>query len=486
MNFVKPSSEIGASEPLGSLQPQFKWPISYRSVGVIAMMSDIAIIVFCAVITGVLYNLETFGTPGEIPNYLGSAAVVAVLFVSVMKAHNLYSPAELLDLKSQVSGATTIWLSVFLFLFGAVFALKIGDQFSRGAVLSFAASGLALLVGERFLCRSLFRRGLSEQRFSGRSAILITDQAPAAGSALLHTLLKQGIQLNHQFVFPVHQQDARQQDAVVSNIVAYLRGSDIEEVIVSVDAKNWGDLKRLFSRLRTLPLSVNLIPVGAASDILSRPLHAIGDSVCIELQREPLDAFERGIKRSIDVVGALAGLFLLLPLLALTALMIKLDSPGPIFFRQKRLGFNGKPFHIFKFRTMTVLEDGPTVNQATKCDGRVTYLGKVLRRTSIDELPQLLNVLNGSMSLVGPRPHAVAHDNHFEKIVRNYAFRHHVKPGLTGWAQVNGYRGGTPTVADMQSRIELDLWYIDNWSLRLDVLIICRTVLEVMRARNAY
>jgi len=135
---------------------------------------------------------------------------------------------------------------------------------------------------------------------------------------------------------------------------------------------------------------------------------------------------------------------------------------------------------------MTVLEDGPTILQAAQGDSRVTQFGRLLRRTSIDELPQLLNVVSGTMSLVGPRPHAVAHDNHFDKYVRNYAFRHHVKPGLTGWAQINGHRGPTPTLVEIRERVECDLWYIDNWTLRLDIRILFLTVVEVLRARNAY
>ena len=177
---------------------------------------------------------------------------------------------------------------------------------------------------------------------------------------------------------------------------------------------------------------------------------------------------------------------MLVPLLIVTAVAIKLDSPGPILFRQRRCGFNGKLFQILKFRTMTVLEDGETISQASACDQRVTRLGRLLRRTSIDELPQLINVLNGSMSLVGPRPHALAHDNHFNKVVRNYAFRHHVRPGLTGWAQVHGYRGPTPDAADIRTRVEHDLWYINNWSFGLDCLIMFRTAYELMRGHNAY
>ena len=180
------------------------------------------------------------------------------------------------------------------------------------------------------------------------------------------------------------------------------------------------------------------------------------------------------------------GLIVLLPLLLIIAAAIKLDSPGPILFRQRRHGFNGKQFKIFKFRTMTVLEDGRSIAQATPDDKRFTRMGKWLRRTSIDELPQLLNVLSGTMSIVGPRPHAVAHDDHFHRIVRNYALRHHVKPGLTGWAQVNGCRGQTRTDADMEQRVKLDIWYIDNWNIGLDVWIMCRTAFEILRGNNAY
>ena len=226
--------------------------------------------------------------------------------------------------------------------------------------------------------------------------------------------------------------------------------------------------------------------MGASAKILKRPSRQLGENICIELQRKPLDSIELAIKRLMDIACASIGLIALLPLLFLTALAIRLDSSGPILFRQRRCGFNGEEFHILKFRTMSVMEDGQTIRQAGRQDSRVTRVGKWLRRTSIDELPQLLNVLSGSMSLVGPRPHAVAHDSEFDKTVGNYALRHHVKPGLTGWAQVNGCRGSTPTVADIRRRVELDLWYIDHWTVTLDCVIIARTVVEILRGRNAY
>jgi putative colanic acid biosynthesis UDP-glucose lipid carrier transferase len=292
--------------------------------------------------------------------------------------------------------------------------------------------------------------------------------------------------LDRQFILPDEDCSSSHLEDFVANVAHYVRGSPIDEIILGLRADRWSDLSKLLSGLRILPLPVSLIPVGAAADILRRPTHVLGDSICVELHHGPLSRFEQGVKRVIDLLGASAGLVLLMPLLLATAILIKLDSPGPILFRQKRCGFNGRIFNIYKFRTMSVLEDGPSICQAAKNDCRITRVGKWLRRTSIDELPQLLNVLTGTMSLVGPRPHAVAHDTQFDKVVRNYAFRHNVKPGLTGWAQVHGQRGPTPAVADIQRRVQFDLWYIDNWSLRLDFMIIIRTFGELMRGHNAY
>ena len=484
MNFVDPlSSVIGAADPRSSRAPH-KWPISYRSVGAIAIASDVATILVCGIGSGVAYHFESYGITDVVPQYLGAASVVAAFYVLVMKGNDLYKPTELLALRTQIRSVASIWLGVFLFLSGAVFALKIGDHFSRGAILSFAALGLVLLLAERVFYRVLLTRGLEGHRFAGRNVALITDGTPSADMNL-PILLKHGYRIQHRHVLAVDQQNKEDQERSIAEIVSDVRGSSVEEIIVSVDLQHWEELRRVFSSLRALPLAVSFIPVGPTSDFVRRPSHLIGKSTCIEIQRAPLDALERGLKRSIDVFCALVGLILSLPLLSIIAVMIKLDSPGPVLFRQKRCGFNGRPFDIYKFRTMSVLENGPAIDQATPLDSRVTRLGRQLRRASIDELPQLLNVLNGSMSLVGPRPHALAHDTHFDKIVSNYAFRHHVKPGLTGWAQVNGYRGPTPNVADIRHRVEYDLWYIDNWSLRLDLLILIRTIFEVLRGRNA-
>ena len=188
-------------------------------------------------------------------------------------------------------------------------------------------------------------------------------------------------------------------------------------------------------------------------------------------------------KRACDVAIAAAALVILSPLMLLAALAIKLDSAGPAIFRQRRTGLNGREFMIYKFRSMSVTEDGPKIIQACEEDPRVTRVGRILRQSSIDELPQLLNVVRGDMSLIGPRPHAVAHDQYYADAIANYTQRQRVKPGITGWAQVNGLRGETPRIEDMEKRIEFDLWYVRNRSLALDAKIIWCTCFEVMRQR---
>jgi exopolysaccharide biosynthesis polyprenyl glycosylphosphotransferase len=192
------------------------------------------------------------------------------------------------------------------------------------------------------------------------------------------------------------------------------------------------------------------------------------------------------LKRAMDVAFGVLFLCLFSPFLLLIPILIRLDSRGPALFRQTRLGLGGRPFDILKFRTMTVLENGDEIVQATRNDPRVTRLGHFLRKTSLDELPQLINVLKGEMSLVGPRPHARAHDAYFGARIPEYERRQLVKPGITGWAQVNGHRGETPTVEAMRQRVQLDLWYAENTSAAFDLEILFRTAFEIFRQRNAH
>jgi putative colanic acid biosysnthesis UDP-glucose lipid carrier transferase len=463
-----------------------KWPIHYDSVEALVIVADLATIIFTSVFSGLSYHLQEWGTPGDISKYLGSAILVSALFISLMKIRGMYRPTELLVLRNQIRAVCLAWISVFLLLAGTVFALKIGDEISRGASMLFAIFGLIALIVHRSVLRDLLTKGLAGRRFSGRNIVLITDHSQMGDASLTQTLTGLGFCVKGNFIFPPPGADPRHRERVVARVIERIRGSDVEEIMVGADPNRWSELRTLVAELRVLPFPVSFIPVGTASEIFRRPSRELGNAICVELQRGPLTSFEHAAKRCIDVLFAGLTLTALLPLPAIVAIAIKLDSPGPILFRQQRCGFNGRCFQILKFRTMSVLEDGPSMIQAQFADKRVTRLGRWLRRTSIDELPQLLNVLDGNMSLVGPRPHALAHDNQFDKIVRKYAFRRRVKPGLTGWAQVNGCRGPTPNAASIERRVEYDLWYIDNWSLWLDFKILLQTPIEILRGRNAY
>jgi putative colanic acid biosynthesis UDP-glucose lipid carrier transferase len=490
MNYVK--RDIGAPKSLAlsslkdSQRQSPNWAISYRAVAPLAMLCDALLIVSMSILSGVAYHLETTGSLGDLEQFGGFAAVVAALFIALGKSRDLYNLSELLNLKSQIWRVAVKWVAVFLFLTAVAFTMKVGESFSRGATLSFAVTGLAALIGARVVWRIFLADGLAVRRFSGRKVILIAEQSSTVDSDLIETLTRHGLQPSHHFVLPADRKDTKRRKDVIAQAISSARGSNIEEIVVGANLDHWSELDSLLSELRVLPLPVNLVPVGPMSELFKLSSRTIGDTVTIEFQHGPRTLFERSIKRAFDLIVAVTGLLLLLPLFLATAVAIKLDSSGPIIFRQRRRGFNGRQFHILKFRTMLVMEDGETVVAARLKDTRVTRVGKWLRRTSIDELPQLFNVLQGSMSIVGPRPHAVAHDNEFDKLIGNYAYRHHVNPGLTGWAQVNGYRGTLRSVTDIEQRVKFDLWYIDNWNLAVDFKIILMTAIEVMRGENAY
>jgi Undecaprenyl-phosphate glucose phosphotransferase len=297
-------------------------------------------------------------------------------------------------------------------------------------------------------------------------------------------LQKFGIREVGRFEFPLLA-ELNHEVGIIDLAIAAARNANAEQILLAL---GWADVRRrdlLARMLRVLPIPVLLLPDRFARQIFLQATTEFAGSAPIELQRAPLTRIELATKRAVDLILAGAGLLALLPLLAIVSLAIKIDSRGPVIFRQSRRGFNGREFMIWKFRTMTVLENGRIICQAKRKDERTTRVGRLLRVTSIDELPQLINVLRGEMSLVGPRPHAVAHDDEYGRSIGKYAFRHHVKPGITGWAQVHGFRGETRELDLMKDRINLDLWYINNWTIWLDLWIIIRTCFEIVRNRSA-
>jgi Undecaprenyl-phosphate glucose phosphotransferase len=238
--------------------------------------------------------------------------------------------------------------------------------------------------------------------------------------------------------------------------------------------------------LSELPAGVHVALVESTDLLAAAQIVEFGHMVTLQVSQPPLSIFDRVAKRAFDVVVASAALLILSPLMLFVAIAIKLDTRGPVLFRQMRHGYNNETIQVFKFRTMTACEAGEKFVQARRDDPRITRFGRLLRRTNIDELPQFINVLRGEMSIVGPRPHATAHNEMFEKRISLFSRRHIVKPGITGWAQVNGYRGDTDTLEKMRRRVEYDLYYIDNWSLLFDLQIVVLTLLSKRAYVNAY
>ncbi|MGE5516063.1 MAG: undecaprenyl-phosphate glucose phosphotransferase [Bacteroidota bacterium] len=265
-----------------------------------------------------------------------------------------------------------------------------------------------------------------------------------------------------------------------------VRDEGVDDVIVAMPWTDTPRLSQCLAVLRPLTVDVHLFPETPAPFKDGNGLSVLGGVPMARIATRPLSGW-RAVAKAIEdrVLGSLL-LLLVSPLMALIAIAIKLDSPGPVFFRQSRTGYDNRPFTCFKFRSMVPRPEELQVRQATRDDPRVTRVGRILRRTSLDELPQLINVVNGSMSLVGPRPHAVSHHHQYARLVDDYRSRHRMKPGITGWAQVSGYRGETATVELMRKRVLHDLWYIDHWSVGLDLMILARTPLACLKATNAY
>jgi Undecaprenyl-phosphate glucose phosphotransferase len=278
----------------------------------------------------------------------------------------------------------------------------------------------------------------------------------------------------------------RTQQRVLSDVCKALRTCHNGAVYLCSAGLAPPRLQGLCNSLSILPVATYIIPDNQTAGLVRCKPTIIGNHLALELKRAPLSRWQLAVKRLLDIAAGAAALAILSPVLLTVALAIRLDSDGPILFRQMRTGKSGAPFCIYKFRTMYVMEDGPAVRQACRNDPRVTRVGRFLRASSIDELPQLFNVIKGEMSLVGPRPHALAHDQYYAKLVANYEVRQHVKPGITGWAQINGLRGETSDVETMRQRIEHDIWYALNGTLLLDIEIIARTAIEIFRNRNAY
>jgi len=287
----------------------------------------------------------------------------------------------------------------------------------------------------------------------------------------------------------VERLDGARDDPILGNVeqlAEYVKRHRVDLIYLTLPMTSQPRIMKLLDELRDTTASVYFIPDIFLFDLIQGRMDTIGGLPVLAVCETPFFGMNAMVKRGSDMVLATLILALIAPLLAAVALGVKLTSPGPVLFRQRRYGLDGREIVVYKFRSMRVAEDGAVVTQATKNDARVTPFGAFLRRTSLDELPQFVNVLQGRMSIVGPRPHAIAHNEQYRKLIKSYMIRHKVRPGITGWAQVNGLRGETATVEKMKARIEYDLDYLRHWSLKLDLQIIWKTLFVVLRKQNAY
>jgi Undecaprenyl-phosphate glucose phosphotransferase len=460
--------------------------ISPDNISVLTGLLDFLLIVTSCVFSAIAYHHIALKGATDVKQYLGLGCVSGLIFLSLAASRKLYEIHSLGYFPGQTKSILLRWLVVVAVCALILFLFKSGANYSRGSLAIFSVVGVSLLIGARYFISVKLNAALREGMLSAPQAITIGDSKLLSTLSDTQILQRWGLQEVSRLVLPTAG-DARRDIEIVNDAIEAARMHDVQYVLLSLQWSNEKRRNLICERLQILPVPVLLVPDGYTRRLLAQGIRQIGSELAVEVQRAPLSPAELTIKRALDLFLAGAILIAVAPLCAVVGLLIKLDSPGPIMFRQRRKGFNGREFSIYKFRTMNVLEDdGHEIRQAQRHDSRVTRVGRILRATSIDELPQLVNVLAGHMSLVGPRPHPVALDNGCTKLIANYAFRQHVKPGLTGWAQIKGFRGETAKLELMEARVAHDLWYVKNWSIWLDLRIIIRTCFVLLRPQNAY
>lgn len=445
---------------------------------------DYAILMFVLLLSCALYG-DSFDK-----NYLILLLAEVLLFSYLAEGMSLYRAWRLSAFRQMIRLLVMVLVITFAAQLIALFLLKVGASYSRVIMTAWFTGSLVLMLGWRLGQRIVRRFQLAKGIHLQKVAIV--------------GLTPRGIQLCQQFNSErelgfecIGFFDDRDAGRMPLDYVHLLRGT----VNDAVTRGQQGEFSRLYiclpmhaehriqhivTQLGDTTLDVYLVPDMLTLKMMQGRLSPVGDIDTISVFESPHLGLQSHLKRTFDLLFSATALLLLSPLLLLLAAGVKLTSRGPVLFRQDRYGLDGKKIGVLKFRSMKVLENAELVVQATRNDPRVTWFGSMLRRTSLDELPQFINVLRGEMSVVGPRPHAVAHNEHYRNQVAFYMLRHKVKPGITGWAQVNGWRGETDTLDKMAKRVEYDLYYIRNWSLWFDIKIILKTIFKGFSGKDVY
>ncbi len=446
------------------------------------------------VILGVLIlgSLYSDAYSYNMDGYLAAGFGASLLFGLIGRFTDIYTSWSARPfLRDEVIRLIVTWLSTFLTLVFVIFAAKTSEQFSRFVLINWLLTTPVVLIANRYLLRSMLA-SLKRIGLHNRTVAIagITEQGLRFAEAL-ENQPEAGFQIAGFY------------DIDTSNTATHLpsnyaRIGGKQELMEAARNGNWDQIYlapadnqhnaslSLINALSDTITPIRLIPDSFTSSLLHNRYLEIAETPVLCIYDAPLSVHHTTIKRLEDLLVGCILLLLASPLMLGIATAIKLTSRGPVFFRQTRHGLRGEKFQVWKFRTMTVCEDSGQIKQATRNDHRVTRVGAFLRKTSLDELPQFFNVLQGNMSIVGPRPHAVAHNEEYRQVIPGYMLRHLMKPGITGLAQVNGWRGETDTLFKMQKRVEFDMEYIHRWSLGLDMKIIFITAFKTLYDRNAY
>ena len=421
-----------------------------------------------------------------------AAAAGVVLFYMVGHAQGLYRTWRAEPVKSEFTRVWACWAFVVPLLLLAAFITKTSTEYSRFIMLTWFILAPAFIS----VWRVVLRIALQEVRARGFNTrnVAIAGASPL-GEELARNIRRSpwmGMKLvgfyDDRHVSRLHPIDpqAGEVKGDLDKLVSEARQGLVDVVYIALPLRAEPRINAIIRRLQDTTSSVYLAYDFGGFDVLRAQWGQVGQVPVMSVVENPFNGIEGIAKRLEDLLlGSLIMLVIAVPMLVI-ALAVKFTSRGPVFFRQRRYGLNGEEIRVLKFRTMTVMEDGAEVKQAVKNDQRVTKVGAILRRTSLDELPQFIQVLTGEMSIVGPRPHAVLHNEQYRALIQGYMLRHKVKPGITGWAQVNGWRGETDTLEKMEKRVEYDLAYIRDWALWMDLKIILMTILGAFRGKNAY
>lgn len=433
-----------------------------------------------------------------------------LLVLPIFKAVGLYKPYRSLSPATLGARLFTGWISLLGVLLFLGYITQTSAQFSRSLLLSWSLVVPIVLLVLHLSVWKILRQVRATGR-NQRSAVIagINDvsqhlahqiqESPEFGICLhgffdRQDLMPQSLISKGPIAQgPMHQSPAqvakfpgRQLIGDLADLPRYVQQHSIDVVYIACTTEQEDAIATLIKELQDTTACVYFVPNILMFNLMHARSYELNGIPLVAVWEVPFSEIQYAFKRGIDILLSVLALIFLSPIMAIIALAVKLSSPGPILFKQRRYGLNGQEILVYKFRSMRVTEDGETVKQATKNDSRITPVGSFLRKSSLDELPQFINVLQGRMSLVGPRPHAVAHNELYRKLISGYMLRHKVKPGITGWAQINGYRGETDTLDKMQQRINYDLEYLRNWSLSLDLQILIKTALVFLRDQNAY